>query len=440
MRLAHLSRLNVTIQNDIALEDFVPKAPNGSSYLPPKYWTKKLDPSSRKQVPPETPGHLKGQVLSNGFNAPESDTFVKYAAELACETQDGLRAIGRRKPRKGRLAPVINHYQVFWAKMEVLSQFWDSSLDNYYEKNPSTPSSPKPSSPTTPKGLRKMSLFISERSNHSTKKPDTGKNGNTKPEGNKRYTGWRKDKGSRMPDGPRTELVRAFLAKIAESFGCHVSFKNRSYQVEIKSLLIPVTVGGVIWRSPEDKLRQKQGFFDGPLMGLQCRGETAFTKDPESAALDTAREMACLLMIAQERAREGKTKITPGQGAWYTTRRRWGGGPGGEFGEAEGDRDSQPFVPTTRRVSTPGSWPKKMTEEEIWKELKPNTGLWDNKTNYIAVGKDRTIDHDTVSHCAYSSVKSSISSDIFLATLGLHGLRSLPSHFHPQARSPPPLP
>ena len=47
--------------------------------------------------------------------------------------------------------------------------------------------------------------------------------------------------------------------------------------------------------------------------------------------LDLMREVAAMLLLGQERAREGKSPTIPGQGKWYTTVPRWGGGPGGEI-------------------------------------------------------------------------------------------------------------
>ena len=101
-------------------------------------------------------------------------------------------------------------------------------------------------------------------------------------------------------------------------------------------------------------------------MAVQCRAETSFqsgcneaslsgpmpastteaTSDSSSDAdekhienkpasqietLDLMREVAAMLLLGQERAREGKSPTIPGQGKWYTTVPRWGGGPGGEI-------------------------------------------------------------------------------------------------------------
>lgn len=165
--------------------------------------------------------------------------------------------------------------------------------------------------------------------------------------------------------------------------------------LKIKNLLIPVTQTAVIWRIPQDKAQTKRGILEGPVLGVQCRAETNFLRDPSTALLDAAREMAGLLLLGQERAREGKEDIAPNAGKWYTSKPRWGGGPGGEFGEFEGNKElgshshgKKPTLATYRRGPS---------EEEIWKELKPGPGLYEPRMTYLAVGKDRLGEYDSVS-------------------------------------------
>ena len=258
------------------------------------------------------------------------------------------------------------------------------SLDDYYETDGSAPPSP-----TTPRSsLRRVSLFMTDKQSHHQQDP--------KHASTKRYKGLRKSTGSKMPDAYRSDTVRAFMKTVVYAFHCQMANPRRTPQLEIDKLLLPVTQTAVIWRTPEDKNLLKRGVLEGPLLALQCRHETQFVKDPNTASLDMARECACLLLLAQERAREGKPKRIPGAGKWFTSKPRWGGGPGGEFGEAEGNSDEHP---TTKRLTyVPGSLPRRMTEEEIWKELKPNQGLWEARTNYIAVGKNRNQREDSVSY------------------------------------------
>ena len=220
-------------------------------------------------------------------------------------------------------------------------------------------------------------------------------------ESDEKYTGWRNSNGARMPDRFRLELIRSFVRPIVLSFHCEPIDPRKTPQLEIGKLLVPVTQTSVAWRMPEDKNLVKRGVMEGPVFAVQVRHETSFAKKPELAALDTAREVACLMLLAQERAREGRPKRIPGANQWYTTKPRWGGGPGGEFGEAEGNTDEHPA--TKRLTYVPGGIPRRMSEEEIWKQLKPNSGLWQPRTEYVAVGKDRNSRLDSVSSTSPSS-------------------------------------
>ena len=209
----------------------------------------------------------------------------------------------------------------------------------------------------------------------------------------KKYKGLRKSTGSKMPDSYRADMVTAFVRNAIYPFHCEIANPRKTPQVEFGKLLIPVTQSGVVWRVPEDKNLVKRGVREGPVLPIQSRHETQFVKDHNVAVLDLARECACLLLTAQERAREGRPKRVPGAGEWFTTKPRWGGGPGGEFGEAEGNTDVHP---SKRLATVPGSLPKRMTEEEIWKELKPNQGQWDVLKRYTAIGKERNQEIDSV--------------------------------------------
>jgi len=417
LNLQHLLALNFDSRNDIALEDFIPSIDDGIQHLPPISkviaYRNSLDSSSRLPSMPDLFSHHKhALLLSNGSKAPDPEMFTKFVKELNCDTEDGLRFAGSRKPRPGHPTPHFSHFRKFWAQLELMSQFWDTSLDNYYEVDRSVPSSPEKSSF---KSLRRLSLTKTPRS-----EPASGQSG-------KRYRGRRIGTGSKMPEQFRSDAVRAFVEAIAWVFGCHMSGPRQSSQLEIRKLLIPVTQAATGWRTPQDKAEFKRGILEGPVLGVQCRPETAFPRNTYAAVLDSAREMAGLLLLAQERAREGKPKVSPGEGKWYTTKPRWGGGPGGEFGEAEGNTDPSPGQ--ARRGSAPVNIPlrlQKPNEEQIWKELRPGNSLWEPRKTYLAIGRDRRVHHDTVSpfHTCQNLAEEA----------GLHGIIIVPPHIYPQTR------
>lgn len=207
------------------------------------------------------------------------------------------------------------------------------------------------------------------------------------------YKGYRVSNGAAMSENVRIDLLKAFIKPVVYSFHCSTVVPTKTPRLEIQALLIPVTQTAVIYRQPENKDKVKRGILEGPVLAMQCRKELDFLKnDNNNATVDVAREIACLMLLAQERAREGKVKRVAGAGKWYT-KPRWGGGPGGEFGEAENTDQQQP---AKRMTSVSGGLPRRMTEEEIWKRLEPNSSLWNPRVSYIAVGKDVTSRADSV--------------------------------------------
>ena len=204
-----------------------------------------------------------------------------------------------------------------------------------------------------------------------------------------------------MPDHFRNDAIRGFLDPIAAAFGCQVSNPRRVPQLQIKSLLIPVTQTAVVWRTPQDKGQRQRGILEGPVLGVQCRTETNFVTNPNVALVDSAREIAGLLLVAQERAREGKHDIIPGEGQWYTSKPRWGGGAGGEFGESAAKKEGLSQSTVRKHILAPL---KTRSDEEIWKDLRPGPGLYEQRMTYLAIGKERTADYDSVSLVIFGSL------------------------------------
>jgi hypothetical protein len=151
--------------------------------------------------------------------------------------------------------------------------------------------------------------------------------------------------------------------------------------------------------------------MEGPVLGMQCRADVNFGAAGQLGAesvLDTVRELGGLLLLAQERAREGKTEMRGGEGKWWTINPRWGGGPGGEVGDAQGAGDA----PVKEAVTSPddkavqrnpdGSKSRRRpTPAEVWKILRPSHPSWDPKIVYEAIGKDKSVEWDDVRFCAH---------------------------------------
>jgi hypothetical protein len=224
------------------------------------------------------------------------------------------------------------------------------------------------------------------------------------------YRGYRIGNGAEMPDQYRLECVRGFLEPIAWAFGVTFVPHRRPPVLLLEHVRFPVRMNSVAWRGPADRMRARQGWMEGPVLGIQCRADTNFgsTGDLEAESiLDAVRELGGILLLAQERAREGKTERRSGEGKWWTTQHRWGGGPGGEVGEAMGASDVPP-QDAAPRVAEKSSRPRlgsnlkdrrRATPAEIWNVLRPGNPLWDPKIVYEAIGKDRSVDWDEVSAC-----------------------------------------
>lgn len=115
--------------------------------------------------------------------------------------------------------------------------------------------------------------------------------------------------------------------------------------------------------------------------------------------MDLLREVAALLLLAQERAREGKSEKKPGEGKWYTNTPRWGGGPGGEVGNATENSDEDPAKKDEKKSGTK-TRNRRTSAAEAYKRLHPGMGTWDARVTYEAIGKDEGSEVDDVSPLA----------------------------------------
>jgi hypothetical protein len=221
------------------------------------------------------------------------------------------------------------------------------------------------------------------------------------------YRGYRIGNGAQMPDQYRLDTVRAFIEPIAWAFGVTLLPHRRPPVLCLEQIRFPVRMNSVGWRGHSDRVKARQGWLEGPVFGVQCRPEVNFGSSGNLEAesvLDVVRELGGMLLLAQERLREGKTETRAGEGKWWVTAQRWGGGPGGEVGElpsfsehlsqntaAKSDEKSAVRSRTGLRER------KRPSPAELWKTLKPSNPLWDSKTVYEAIGTDRSSDWDDVS-------------------------------------------
>ena len=142
--------------------------------------------------------------------------------------------------------------------------------------------------------------------------------------------------------------------------------------------------------------------------------------------IDLLQELLSMLVVAQERCREGKADIVPGNGKWYTTVPRWGGGLGGDIGNETGGNTDE--VPPSKKSTSPSiavaneedkkpskdpmtavrnyrrtvrasgaqRQRKKEPPAEAWKALRPSPSLRDPNVKYQAIGKTKGSGYDNV--------------------------------------------
>lgn len=448
-----LELLNISFDQECDFEKLVPYASkSGQPYLPPKSWL---------EGPNDTePGANPAQpiLLSNGRKAPDSKDFYIRAKEILHKNEDAFIALSR-KPSPGQVPPRLAHFRKFWEGLDNLAYYWDNSLDDYQPpkeedsssstggqnetsqhpdppilamEGPETQAAPckKQKTDTVGNGSAgsfgslgfgadiipppPMSIASSEALSARTAPPKLPWAMNTQAEAEKpvdlskgSYSGYRIGNGAEMPDQYRLECVRGFLEPIAWAFAITFVPHRRPPVLCLENVRFPIRMNSVGWRSPSDRLAARRGGLEGPVIGIQCRPEVfGLTGNIQAESiLDTVRELGGMLLLAQERAREGRTEKRGGEGKWWTTTPRWGGGPGGEVGEAAGASDA-PSQETKQketdkvpeRLKAPGS-KRRPSPAEAWKVLRPGGPLWDPRIIYEAIGKEKDSEWDEVSGC-----------------------------------------
>ncbi|KAK3622406.1 hypothetical protein LTR56_022227 [Elasticomyces elasticus] len=278
------------------------------------------------------------------------------------------------------------------------------------DKEPTTqaPSSSASSTPASP-----ISTTLQADREFPLLRADTA---SPEPRSRQRYKGRRTHTGSEMPDQFRINTVRAFVEATAMPFQCTSTPPRVPPLVKFGKLHVPVAQTSAIYRQPTDRTRARQGRLEGPLVAVQVRPKTKFQDEagqPLEAMvrLDMVREIGGLLQIAQERRRSGR-EVRSGEGQWWTTKPRWGGGSGYDADtdtDADGEAKATELASIAGEVANDGlvtgdlgvpdkveKKPKIMARALPWKELRCGRGYWDPKIDYGAIGKDRSSSSDVV--------------------------------------------
>ncbi len=372
----HLRALNVSLANELSLEQVVP-----ADFLPHSSWLE--DPAISASSEPSQATLSNPKSLSNGAPAPGKEDFFVRVKELLYDNDDAFRAIQRQSPLPNRRPARIIHFRKFWEGLLSVAEHWDTSLDNYSDSKDIA---------------GKSSMDIDELRSEAIEaesEMDIDKGGNPKK---KTYTGRRVGTGRDMPRKYREDTVFAFVETLTWAFRCRLDQPHSQQRLELQGTMIPILYAASVFRVPEDVREARRGVAEGPMIGVFCREQTSFRGLDEAEGegkqeiLDLLRETGLMLTLAQKRAREGKEEEVPGKGKWWANAPRWGGGPGGELGVAN---EGTIGDPTSSDSSQKGS--KKMSRMDSWKTLQPPSSIWERGVAYRQIGKIKDSENDDVS-------------------------------------------
>lgn len=440
INLERFKPLNVHVDNDVEVNDLFPREQAQS--LPPPPW------EDGPTQPGEAPGATERPLMHNDYPYPTKDRFEILKTELLLDNDDSFREVARLPVVEGRSRVRITQTRKFWTAFERMSQYWDDTIDNYYDRPPS----PNPDADAPDDKMQEDNPFdskiqadpgldtvepesegsqmdVDHSETHPVSNGSDGSAGDGKtPSAVPRYTGRRIGTGHEMPDEMRDETVRAFVEMVAWPFGCQVTVPTLPPRLTVQSLLFPVRQSFQASRSPRDRQVARTGILEGPVLIAQCRPETAFRVAGESLGdgvgevCDVFREVGGMLLAAQERAREGTQEERPGEGKWWTTQPRFGGAPNDGILddlvrgtgmplpdsmlkesskpstlESENARKRHKFeYQCASSLARRPSAMRRMTSSEKWKILQPGPSLWDKRMRYMQIGKIKESPFDDV--------------------------------------------
>jgi hypothetical protein len=367
IKAEHLEALGLRVHSDAPLELVIPDA----SFLPPASWT--------PQYADEEENLSSRHRLSNERDSPGGRVYLERVRELSIANGDAFRTLRRHPAPSGKLNPRLGNAYEFYKFLEMLSGFW---ID------------------TSPDGCSAdMNAADGVEKSASEKKP--------KPY--QHLIG----SGAQTPPEFRTAILAALTRLVAYDFGCNVTLARVEPRLFItadgQTSSFPTNVS-FVYRTPTNRASARSGVVEGPVAGLSARHTTDF-KTPFDNVFDLCREVAAVLVTAQQRARETKTEKRPPKDVWWCHKPRWGGGPGGPIGrEADNfdevssaaietapvDAPSSPVghsvgdLPGASPSSPRGNTRPKGRQSSIYdgyRMVRPPRSTWDRKTRYLSIGK-----------------------------------------------------
>ena len=311
-------------------------------------------------------------------------------AELDIDNEDAYREVMRQPPLEGRKKPRLAYSRNFYAGLEDMRRYYDTSEDQYYfvkddereekearqkreryGKDENNGDAKMTDSDTGPK--QAFSVSSSSPNNPDGKAYDLPPSLHPKngiEYWKQVYKGLRLGNAAALPPPTRTSTVRNLLKMVTHKFDCRDYDVNSKERLKIVDLIIPRGIGSwlvgmysfAIVKVPADMKMARGRYVEGPVMGVSVRHEAVFKKKPpksqntkeqsedkvkylepelarerdaldrQGSAFDFSRELASMLALALQRSREGKNSRDEAHEKesekwWWTKNERWGGGP-----------------------------------------------------------------------------------------------------------------
>ena len=395
------------------------------------------------------------------------DRLDKVMHEFRFKNEDAFREVLRLPPLNGHGRVKLAHARKFWTGLEHMSQYWDTTLDEYYEM---PDFETKVEVPPVIAGTDIRAPLPTTNCDSDTTMTDAGERANGQKM-KRVYKGRRIGTGKDMPEDYRDETLRGLVEAVAWAFNCQVVVPTQQPRVSLAKILVPVKQTLIVGRSPKDRAEARKGLLEGPMMSVFSRGHAGYgpdaQKDVEQAGLcDLLREVGSMLELAQARAREGQVEVRRKESDWWSSRPRWGGGTGGPMGwedefqkqvkkcepakkkrplsEAEMDKileelDEADLVPSHIRKKSEERSKKERSPPtnngngngngrsrggsggrggrwnavaERWRTVKPGASLWDSRMKYMRIGQVRPDSGDPV----FQGATSHFFDDIFMVS------------------------
>jgi len=301
---SHLASLNIHLDQDVPLTDFVPADQFTSRPL------------------------LYDSDLSS------------MLAELGFDNQDAFREILRQPPLEGRKKPRLAYSRNFYTSLEDMSRYWDDTEDQYYMVEDQGKEDDKPGGASDKPNPEKRDL---QARPGGAGEPDSVTSAPVMeastpgPRMKEVYKGNRLGNGEQMSPGTRVAAVRNLLKMVIHKFNCRDYEVAPRERLRIRNVNLPmVQYNFCVAKVPADMKLARARMVEGPMIAVYARNEVRFksreglltpSSDFFGERFDLFREIGCLLMLAMQRTREGKKQRPPDEKEqWWAVRPRWGGG------------------------------------------------------------------------------------------------------------------